>query len=136
MIPLLLASTLVACGGGSDEPDASPPVAAGQFLADEGRGGMCVGSEGDAAFILYGEGDANCLAEGTITANDEGATFTPLGDKTCTVGLQIDGDRITFADGGGSCSYYCGGDASLAERTVSRSESAEPLTDIAGDPLC
>ena len=97
---------------------------------------MCVGSEGDAAFILYGDGDANCLAEGAIAEEDGGVVFTPRGDRTCTIGLQNDGDRVTFADGGDNCSYYCGGDASLTGKTVQRSESTEPLTDIAGDPLC
>ena len=107
----------------------------GLFAATEGRGGVCVEPD-NAAFLLADEGAASCMAQGQIVGEGEGLSFVPRGDGQCTIPLTVDGDTLTFGDGGAACSFYCGGELDLAGRSVRRTDSLEPLVDVAGDPLC
>lgn len=82
--------------------------------------------------ISYGEGDSNCLMRGRI----EGGALIPNGDQSCRIPLTLEGGKITIGTPPASCAYYCGPGASLAGKTFTRMAKPEPLTDIAGDPLC
>lgn len=130
----LSALLLAAC---SSEPASDQPgLAEGQWRDGKG-GGLCVGKDGSAAFILYGENGANCMAQGRVVEDGEGLAFTPRGDQACRIPIARDGDNLRFDDSGAACSYYCGGGTKLAGRTVRRSEAtADPLKDGAGDPIC
>lgn len=109
----------------------------GLFAEADGRSGLCIDNDGDAAFVLYGEGQANCMAEGTLEAGEDGGIlFLPRGDTHCRFPLAQDGDTLTFGEGEGTCAYYCGGDTALAGRRVKRSASMAPLADGAGERLC
>lgn len=134
IVPILLSASLIACE--ADAPQSSANVEEGQWR-DANGGGLCVGKDGSAAFILYGENGANCMAQGRVVEDGDGMVFTPRGDQACRIPIARDGGGLRFGDGGATCGFYCGGGTQLAGRTVRRSEAtAEPLKDSAGDPIC
>lgn len=134
MALILLSACLIACEAGT--PQTAATIEEGQWR-DANGGGLCVGKDGSAAFILYGENGANCMAQGRVVKDDDGLAFTPRGDQACRIPIARDGDNLRFGDGGAACSYYCGGGTELTGRTARRNEAtADPLKDGAGDPIC
>ncbi|MCM8556360.1 hypothetical protein [Sphingomicrobium sediminis] len=134
------ALALTACSGEAPSEPMEAPIEAGVWI-DGAQSGLCIGDGGEAAFILYGdEGEANCMAEGRVNrlAGDGALAFVPRGDEQCRIGLHEEGDTITLGSGGSAaCSYYCGGDVTLEDRSLSRSDATDrALVDPAGDSIC
>jgi hypothetical protein len=97
---------------------------------------LCLAQSGGAAFITYGEGDANCSVKGQIEGAGERLTLVPEGDTTCRIELNRSGDSVRLGAVGAACAYYCGPKASFEGKSFKRKDNAEPVTDLAGDPLC
>lgn len=112
---------------------ATPRAEAGAIVFGAGaRDRLCL--KGDqAAFITYAAaGDANCTLRGSANAT----SIRPDGDASCSVPLTRAGDRVTLGTASPGCAYYCGPDASFAGKTFTRMAQPQPITDLAGDPLC
>ena len=129
---------LAACGSGeqaANEAIASPEAgaAANASFAGAGRDRLCIAaSNAAAAVVSYGEGDNSCLVRGQI----ESGALIPHGDESCRIPVTKAGDKLTFGTPPATCAFYCGPGASLAGKTFTRMAKAEPVSDIAGDPLC
>lgn len=138
LIALCSAFSIAACGNASTDQEQLPQAALGPGLWAGGeRDGLCVTADGSAAFIQFGEADANCMAQGRIESEDEALDFVPRGDDQCRIPLLREGDVITFGQASQSCAYYCGGEAILKAEGLRLSDGAPgELRDIAGDPLC
>lgn len=138
---MLAALLLGGCGRGEDEGQATAaatntpaPVDIGAF-AGEGRDRLCLKSgTAEGGVITYAaQGDTNCsLRFGT--ANPE--RLEAANDPSCTIPLSRNGDRLTLGQPSAGCAYYCGPGASLEGKSFVRMDKAEPVTDLAGDPLC
>lgn len=138
-IAMAAAAMLAACGSGGEQQRRGETAALGPGLyrfAD--NGGMCVGTGEEAAFVIYGEGGANCMAQGRIEAGAEGGlAFVPRGDDQCRIPIEDRGQSIVLGEGGESCSYYCGGEARYAGRELVKAWDEEPdLRDAAGEAIC
>lgn len=135
---LMPASLLAACGEAAPDSDvpAQGALEAGLWTGGE-RDGLCVAADGSAAIIQYGEGDANCMAQGRIEGEGENLDFVPRGEEQCRIPVLQEGDVLTLGNGDESCAYYCGGGATLRGEGLRRSDG-EPgdLRDVEGDPLC
>ena len=135
---ITLTFLLSACGGGegtTNESEASLPTASTAYasFAGVGRDRLCVGGPNAAAAVVsYGQGDNNCLVRGRI----EGGALIPNGDESCRIPVTESGDTMAIGTPPASCAYYCGRGANLAGKTFTRMAKPEPLSDIAGDPLC
>lgn len=141
MRTLLLLPTLLLVACSEAAPDADAPPAGGAIEAglwtDGRRDGLCVADDGKAAFIRFGEGDANCMAQGTIERDGDALIFKPRGDEECRLTIQQEGDMLTIDSGNESCAYYCGSGATAGGEALRRSEGdPSELRDIAGDRLC
>ena len=138
---LLLAPFLLASACSRDELPAAEAekgeaVVAG-YTAD-GRDRMCLSLRpgGQAGVITYAAGsDSNCSMRGTWS-DGAGAAIKPIGDAACSVPVDSEGDVVTLGRPSPGCAYYCGPGASLEGKTFTRMEKSEPVTDVAGDPLC
>ncbi|MDQ3074160.1 MAG: hypothetical protein M3Q88_00910 [Pseudomonadota bacterium] len=132
---------LTAC---SEKPTATG-LATGLF-AGEGRDALCiVGVPGEqrAGFIVYGEGNVNCSARGTIAVNGNDFILVPSGEGDCRIPLQIGRASVVIGHQAAGCDYYCGPAVRFGEKKfgrVDRSNAAaartNPMVDVAGDPLC
>lgn len=140
MRALLISLTFLLSACGRDDPAASQTAEAVSegspetyaSFAGSGRDRLCVGGPNAAAAVMsYGDGDNNCLVRGRI----EGGALIPNGDESCRIPVKETGDSIAIGTPA-SCAYYCGPGATLAGKTFSRMDKPEPVTDIAGDPLC
>lgn len=136
LIPLLLLTA--ACRqheAAPEEPVQAPETSAVTAFAGTGRDRLCLKEEeGRAAFITYAaQGDTNCSVRGSAS---DGPAIRPDGDTSCAIPFDRQGDRITLGAGGEACAYYCGPGASFEGKSFVRMDKAEPVTDIAGDPLC
>ena len=142
LIPALL--LLPACRQEPDAPPDQPAAAtAGQTetssttFAGSGRDRLCLAEgAGRAGLITFGEGNANCSVTGSLARSGDRLTITPDGDAACRVQATLAGDRLTLGPAGAACAYYCGPSASFAGKQFTRTEGPEPVTDLAGDPLC
>lgn len=139
-----LALLLPGCGR-SEEPAADQPSnlaaqaapATLATFAGAGRNRLCLNEEaGRAAFVTYGEGNANCTASGTLQRSGDAAMLVPDGDEICRIELQIAGSNVSLGPSSPSCAYYCGPSASYAGARFERREQPEPVTDLAREPLC
>lgn len=132
------ALSIAACGNAQTDEERPSQAALEQGLwAGRERDGLCVAADGSAAFIHYGEGDANCMAQGRIEGEGEALDFVPSGDEQCRLPLLREGDVITFGEAPESCAFYCGGGAVVKTEGMRRSDGdPSDLRDIAGDPLC
>ena len=145
---LLLSPLLLLAACGRDTPDeqrqtpeastdgAAQPSALAVFAAGT-RDRLCLDERnGRAGLIAYGEGRNNCSLSGSVERSGSALTISPDGDLSCRVQATVAGDSITLGEVGGACAYYCGPSVSLDGRTFGRMEAADPVTDLAGDPLC
>ena len=133
LLPLLI-FTLTGCSG----PSADPGPPSGSF-SGAGRDRLCIAGEGAArraGVIVFGEGDVNCSAAGTLVAAGTGYALVPLGEGACRIGLSVAGDAVTVTTVPGACAYVCGPGASLAGKRFQRDAAARPVTDFGGDALC
>jgi hypothetical protein len=97
-----------------------------------------------AGFIIYGKGDANCSARGTIQRDGNAIMLSPDGDPSCVFSAHITpgppGKRqMPFgmeADRQRACAYYCGPGARAQATFTPSTLPAGKATDFAGDPLC
>lgn len=130
MRSLALVLLIAAC---SPEAPESP---AGRLLyAGGGRDRLCLtGQRG--GFIVYGEGNANCSARGRVERSAGRLVLIPDGDPDCRIEATLDGDRLALGQRAPACDYYCGPGADFAGRGFTRSATASPPVDFAGDPLC
>ena len=138
-LTISLTLLLAACGGSdqaANERAAAPletSAATTASYAGSGRDRLCLGGPNSAAAVIsYGAGDNNCLVRGRI----EGGALIPNGDDSCRIPVTESGGTITLGTPPPSCAYYCGPGASLAGKAFTRMAAPEPVTDIAGDPLC
>jgi len=136
----LALGTLVS-GCGREEPrqeagQAAPASSTGDYatFAGIGRDRLCLsGPNADAAVLVFGEGDRNCLVRGRL----EGGVLVPNGDTACRIPVTRQSDsQVVIGTPPPSCAYYCGPGASLAGKTFNRTAKPEPLSDIGGDALC
>ncbi|MBW0145520.1 hypothetical protein [Sphingomicrobium clamense] len=132
IVPTLL---LASCGAPDESVDTGVEVEPGIYAAGE-RGGLCVAAGGAAAFVIYGEDDANCMAQGGLSGEGDALTFKPRGDTQCEIPIRMEGERLVFGEPPAACAYYCGGDVDLSGRELVRSDEAAPLTDVAGEEIC
>ncbi len=112
---------------------ATPRAEAGAIVFGAGaRDRLCL--KGDqAAFITYAAAsDSNCTLRGSASET----SIRPDGDTACSVPLTRAGDRVTLSAAGPGCAYYCGPGASFSGKTFTRMAQPQPVTDLAGDPLC
>ena len=130
MRPLLLALLLAACS--PQVPDQPPERS---LYAGEGRDRLCLAGN-RAGFIVYGTGDANCSARGRLERQGAIGSFVPDGDEDCRIALSFADETVKFDTGQAACAYYCGPGADFAGKGFTRSDSASPAVDFAGDPLC
>ncbi|WP_300974343.1 hypothetical protein [Sphingomonas sp. LHG3406-1] len=109
------------------------------MFAGAGKDRLCIGgSSSPAAVITYAAGSqANCSARGRVEEEQGKLFFLPQDDGACRIELRRDGtDRLTLGRPSAGCAYYCGPGASLEGKTFVRMDRPEPVTDLAGDPLC
>lgn len=120
------------------EASARPQAAVGAVVfAGAGRNRLCLDERANrAAFITYAEGDTNCTMSGVLKRSDANATLVPDGDASCTVVVQFNGDEVRLGELRPECAYYCGPSASYAGSTYRRTNDGQPVTDLAGQPLC
>jgi hypothetical protein len=101
-----------------------------------GRDRLCIG-KGRAAFIVYAEqGDSNCSVSGAVERSGSQITIRPDGDTSCTITAVDNGTSLRLGPLTPACAYYCGPNASFAERTFDAMPGSQPVTDLAGEPLC
>ena len=139
-IIITLALLVSACSGKAPEkaPDTGPALAVGTYAGD-GRDRLCVVGEAGAqraGFVSYGSGETNCTMSGTIEAKGAVFVLKPKGDLRCSVDVSVNDGRVSLSPGTPACSYYCGPDATFANKNFRRDDKATPAVDLAGDKLC
>ena len=116
---------------------AEAPERALTIFAGAGRNRLCLDEgAGRAAFITYGEGDANCTVQGAVQQTAGTSVLVPDGDTTCRIDLTLSGDMVRLGQASAACAYYCGPRSSFAGAEFRRSVTQQPVADHAGDPLC
>lgn len=129
-LPLLLA----ACSQQSAEPSLQPGTFAGQ-----GRDRLCIAGEAAslrAGLIVYGTGDVNCSASGSLQPAGQGWVLVPKGEGACRIPIEVEGNTIRTGQPPAACSYYCGPGATMAGKSFNRADMEAKAVDLAGDPLC
>ena len=127
----LIVLLLAACS-----PQAPEPPAERLLYAGEGRDRLCIDGK-RAGFIVYGQGNANCSARGELgQAGERLLVLTPAGDADCRIDLVRQPGSIRLGARSAACAYYCGPGADFAGKVLTKSTSASPAVDFAGDPLC
>lgn len=136
-LPLLLLISACQQEAPVTGPGAKPENNAVTVYAGSGRDRLCLAEQGGAAsFVTYAPtGDANCMVQGTWSPSGPQA-ITPNEDKSCSITFNKDGGSVQLLAGSPGCAYYCGPNASFAGKTFVRMDKPEPVTDLAGDPLC
>lgn len=136
MIRFILFSAL-SLGACSPEPALSG-LPTGTY-AGEGRNLLCVAGGGAAqraGVIVYGPGDNNCSVSGRIQQASGGMMLIPSGDADCRILIALEGDGVRIGFMPAACAYYCGSGATLDGAVFANPENADPVSDLAGDPLC
>jgi hypothetical protein len=110
-------------------------IASASTYAGAGRDRLCL-AEGRAGLIVYGKGDANCSVSGSAEGSGNRLTIVPAGDSTCRIQATLISDKLTLGEVSQACAYYCGPSASFAGKGFTRTPAPQPVTDLAGDPLC
>lgn len=102
-----------------------------------GRDRLCLDEgAGRIGLITYGQGDVNCSVRGGVTRSAGRLSISPDGDESCRIDATLAGARLTLGGMSPSCAYYCGPDASYADKSFGLSDNNERVVDLAGDPLC
>lgn len=114
------------------EPDAK---SAAVSFAGPARDRLCFDPRSRRmSFITYAPDGKNCFLRGSL---DQGGNLRPDGDQKCWIPVNIAGEKILLIDrGNDACAYYCAAPATFAGKTFVRMAKPQPVTDIAGDPLC
>ena len=139
---IVLAAALAPTGCGEAETPretVGPGEGLGQAFYQLGeRSGLCSASDNRAAFVVYGDEDTNCMAQGSIEVDANGGmALAPRGDADCRIPIEDLGQSIRLGDGGEACTYYCGGTAVYAGRELTKNWDETPdLRDAAGEPIC
>jgi len=119
-------------------PDVAAALPTGTYSGN-GRDALCVTAVAGgqrAGFVVYGKGDENCSARGTIAQQGLTWTLTPQGDAECRIALSLNDNRIAPGPGTPTCGYYCGPGVTFAGTSFGRDTNTRTVTDFAGDPLC
>ena len=128
-----------ACAQEEPPPQASSGLSPGIFAGRE-RDGLCISGIGAvqrAGFIVYGDGNSNCSASGTIEQAEGRWTLVPDGESACRIPLTPRGGTVTLGAAGAACAYYCAPGVSIDGKDFTRIESNSAMPkDVAGDPLC
>ncbi|NJC06039.1 hypothetical protein GGQ97_001832 [Sphingomonas kaistensis] len=144
-IPLLL---LISACGQSDEASqavntsgnaATPLGVELQTFAGTGKDRLCIGGTAAAAAVITYAADGlnNCSASGRVEEQGGKLFFVPQEDSSCRVEIRREGEtRLTLGAPTTGCAFYCAPGASFEGKTFSRMDKPEPVTDLAGDPLC
>jgi hypothetical protein len=119
----------------SCSPQAPEQPAERLLYASGGKDRLCVVDQ-RGGLIAYDRGDANCSARGRVERSADRLVLMPDGDSDCRIEATLDGARLTLGPRSDACGYYCGPQADYAGKALSRSDSASPAVDFAGDPLC
>jgi hypothetical protein len=138
----ILALSLSGCGQGAEDV-AFPQPKAGAIgsYAGEGRDRLCLkDGEPEGGLITFAAtGDSNCslrfatrYAEGSTASG----TLATANDPSCTIPFSREEGRLTLGTPAPGCAYYCGPGAALEGKSFVRMDKNEPVTDLAGDPLC
>ena len=127
-LPLVL--LLASCSQEAAEAPAERALYAG-----DGRDRLCIAGD-RIGFIAFGEGDSNCSVRGRFERTNGRMIISPDGDADCRIEASQDGDRLVLGDRAAACAYYCGPGANFSAREFTRTPSATPAIDFAGDPLC
>ena len=149
MRTVLIASLLLLAACRQEQGDNEPaesPVGAGPKAKAEtagfdvyqasGRDRLCVGG-GRAGFIVFAnQGDSNCSVSGSVERSGDQLTIRPDGDNSCSITVVEDGTTLRLGPLAPACAYYCGPNASFAGVTFNAMQGPQPVTDLAGDPLC
>jgi hypothetical protein len=140
IIPFAL--LLTAC---SQQP-AEQSITTGAFAGNDKRDRICIaGRPGNyrGGVIVFGKGDTNCSASGSIEVKQGDVALIPRGEGDCRIPLTIDGEAIRIGQVPAACSYYCGPGAQLggkafplANQAQTRDGSPATIVDFGGDPLC
>ena len=128
----------VLCLAGCSQEAAAPELAIGTYVG-EGRSQLCIagkGAEQRAGVISYGAGDANCSASGRLTRVGADWMLIPRGEGDCRIPFSARGNQVRIGVVPGSCAYYCGPGAALANRRFALQPNAGEAADAFGDPLC
>lgn len=128
--------TLAACSGPAPE---APQTAETQSFGGAGRDRLCIAKQGNAqraGLIVYGAGDANCSASGTLTKAGAEWQLTPHGEGACRIGLATTGAVATVTSVPETCAYYCAPGAALAGKRFIKDAKTSKVTDLGGHPLC
>ena len=143
-LSFLSASALLLAGCGREQaPTNEAAQASPQAAQDDtvvfrsgARDRLCL-KDGQVAVVSYAQaGNANCTVRGTLDTSAAEAVIRPDGDTSCAIPMTRTGDRATLGAAGPACAYYCGPGASLEGKSFDRAPTPEPVTDVAGDPLC
>ena len=117
-------------------PEAPKPPAERLLYSGEGRDRLCIAGK-RGGFIVYGQGGTNCSVRGQIgQAGEHRIVLTPAGDGDCRIDLVRQAGSIRLGKMAGACAYYCGPGADYSGKVLTKSNSASPAVDFAGDPLC
>jgi len=131
---IALCLSLAACSQNLADPGPEPGTFAG-----EGRDRLCIAGESGAlraGLIAFGKGDVNCSASGKLEKAGQDWLLVPKGEGDCRIPLEIGTGIVRVGQLSAACSYYCGGGASMDNKSFSRNASASNAVDLAGDPLC
>ena len=137
---IFLTAALIATACAKEEPAASPGGGVTTYSGG-GRDRLCIRNQGDnfrAGVIVYAPGsNANCSIRGEYTFFDRMRPLIQIEGDSCRIEVtgNLDG-TLTLGELHPSCAYYCGPGATLNDKSFTRSPKAEPVTDLAGDPLC
>jgi hypothetical protein len=110
-----------------------------QSFSGSGRDRLCIAKQGGvqrAGLIVYGAGDSNCSASGTLVKAGSNWQLVPQGEGACRIGLAMSGSELAVTAVPAACTYYCAPGATLAGKRFARDAKASKVTDLAGDPLC
>lgn len=134
----VLAVALVACRQQeapveAEQATTTASLPAGLYRAGD-RDALCMKADGRAGFVTFAPGAerTNCSVRGRL----ENGAIVPDGDEACRIPVTQRGTALQLGDGGGSCAYYCGPNASFANREFTRQGGTGTASDLAGEPLC
>ena len=134
---LLSVFAITAC---SNEPAAPPSDLINGSFVGAGRNALCIaGGAGArrAGVIVYGKGDLNCSASGTLDQVDGKLALVPNGERDCAIPLRVTG-RGMWQIGAvpAACNYYCAPGVSLSGANFSAAGPSFNAMDLGWDPLC